>query len=135
MHPLGQATGGKLLKGAREGRGIGQLLAQREAAQAHQARVVAQAVNQCLGRGQIEHRLGDERAGQRHPITGRASHCAPARAHVLFNTRDFQNADQLLQLRREGLPQLRFDLREQCVLNSKPDLRKTRARASIHASR
>lgn len=82
-----------------------------------------QTINQRFGGGKIEYSLGDKGTRQGGTVSLWPPRHASKIGEMLFHAGDFKRADQLLQLRGEGLAQLTLYLWKQTVLYGNPDLR------------
>lgn len=101
----------------------GKLPEQIKAAQALETAILLQTIDQRFGGGKVEHSLGDKGTRQGGTVSLWPPRHAAKIGEMPFHAGDFKRADQLLQLRGEGLAQLTLNLWKQTVQYSKPDLR------------
>ena len=106
-------------KGTREGRLAGHRPHTLPAAQAAQRPVVGQPFKQCPGSVDLEHRLGDEGARQRHTILLRATAQGAKTGQMLFHPHQLEHGDEQLVAFPQGT-EVCLDCREQVLLKRAP---------------
>src|SRR5450756_512331 len=122
MDLISQVAGGELSEGARESRFAGHLARVLPAADAQQARLRFEHLNQKRAGGQIVDGLSDEGPCYRPPILTRtAQHLNLARRHMVLDADDLEDRHQLVLLLGELGLEAAFQMREQDRLNVAPD--------------